>query len=613
MSVKSIRIGGASGYWGDASFATPQLIANGDVDYLVYDYLAEVTMSILARARSVDANLGYAVDFVSVVMKRNLKQIARQNIKVISNAGGVNPEACGVALRVLIADSGLDLKVAVISGDDLIEQSSKLASQGIKEMFSGEDFPSPEKIASINAYLGAVPIAKALKSGADIVITGRCVDSAVTLGACLAAFDWPTNDFDKLSQASLAGHIIECGPQATGGNFTDWRLVKDSLVNIGYPIVEVLANADFTVCKPAGTGGLVSEATVAEQMVYEIGDPQAYKLPDVICDFSEVTLEQVSEDHVLVRGAKGAPAPQNYKVCATYIDGYRAGMLISFTGFDAEEKAQLYASSGLERAERLLKVLRLDPYSETSVEVIGSGSQYGKKFDNQDAPRSAQEVVLKVGVRHNSKMGAVILIKEMTGLALATPPGLSIFNAGRPKPSPVIRLFSFLMPKDGFLIGIDVDGVENISFQDEIFAAVGIDAQSRPQEPICPKVDEELVVVPLIDLAWGRSGDKGDKANIGIIARKPEYLPWIWAGLSEGDVQAHFSHFNPSRVERFLLLGTSAINYLLHDVLGGGGMASLRNDPQGKAYAQILLAHSIQVPKSIVQGVATQRMINREF
>ncbi|PHR56451.1 MAG: terpene utilization protein AtuA [Robiginitomaculum sp.] len=591
----SIKIAGASGYWGDAAMSTPQLLRDGDIDYLVYDYLAEVTMSILARARAKDPALGYAVDFVTSAMGRNLARIAKQNVKVISNAGGVNPMACGEALRALIAKQGLDLKVAVISGDDLVSRAVDFQDKNIKEMFSGKNFPDVAKVASINAYLGAAPIAQALNDGADIVITGRCVDSAVTLGACISHFGWTMDEYDKLAQASLAGHIIECGVQATGGNFTDWELVKDSLVNIGYPIVEVQENANFTVSKPKNTGGLVSVATVSEQMIYEIGDPQTYILPDVVCDFSDVKIEQISEDCVSVRGAIGRPPPKDYKVCATYIDGFRAGMLISFTGLDAAKKAKTYGKASLERAENLLKRVKFPPFAQTSIEVIGADSQYGGS-DNPEI----REVVLKLAVRHESMNGAGILIKETTGMALATPAGLSIFNAGRPKPSPIVRLFSFTLPKDNVVVKID--SVDTTYTQNADICV----APTPHAPPKSPPTSEALISVPLIALAWGRSGDKGDKANIGIIARDVKYLPWIWRALTEESVSQYFAHFNPSRVERFFLPGVAAINFLLHDVLDGGGMASLRNDPQAKAYAQILLSYKVEIPQGLIPELTNE-------
>lgn len=353
MKNKKILIGGASGFWGDAARSTPQLLASGKLDYLVYDYLAEITMSIMARARAKDASKGYALDFVSVAMQQNLQQIAKQKVKVISNAGGVNPRACAEALRALISSQGLNLTVACIEGDDLIDQCEHLSAANLDEMFSGGAFPAAESLQSINAYLGAFPIAEALGLGADIVITGRCVDSAVTLGACINEFGWQADDLDKLAMGSLAGHILECGPQATGGNYTDWHLVADRLHEIGYPIVEITPDGQFICTKPDETGGLVEIGTVAEQMLYEIGDPQAYVLPDVICDFSQVTLQDVGKNRVLLSGAKGRSAPSDYKVCATYVDGFRGGTFLNFYGLDADKKHEHSVMQFLQELEPL--------------------------------------------------------------------------------------------------------------------------------------------------------------------------------------------------------------------------------------------------------------------
>ena len=600
MNDKTIRIAGASGFWGDAARATPQLLKDENVDFIVYDYLAEITMSIMARARAKNPDTGYALDFVSAAMKPNLKEIARQGVRIVSNAGGVNPQACANALRVVIAELGLNLKVACVLGDDMISQRDQIAGHGYKEMFSGNDFPMVEKVASINAYLGAFPVARALQEGADIVVTGRCVDSAVTLGACINAFGWGRDDLDQLAMGSLAGHILECGPQATGGNFTDWEL-SNNLENIGYPIAAIKADGSFVCSKPQGTGGLVSVGTIAEQMVYEIGDPQAYILPDVVCDFSEVTLTEIGDNLVEVKGATGLAAPDSYKVCCTYADEFRGGTTMTFYGFDADKKANKLAAAIFTASRRTLKMVGLPDYSETSVELIGMESQYGVNA----AVANCRELSMKIAVKHADPAGIGILLKECVGLGLATPPGLSGFAGARPKPSPVVRLFSFALPKGTIKIQIEMDGTY-IDCPDTLGTALKRDLINRPQAPGL-LLDNDVVNVPLIKLALARSGDKGNKANVGIIARQPEYLPYIYAALSEQAVAERFAHFLPEGaveqstcyVERYLMPGSNAINFLIHDVLGGGGMASIRNDAQGKGFGQLMLDASIPVSTAI--------------
>lgn len=600
-SDKTVSIGGACGYWGDSAMATPQFLEDGNAQYIVFDYLAEITMSIMARAKAKDPKAGYATDFISAVLKPNLSEIANKSIKLVANAGGVNPQACGAAARKLISELGLDLKVAVISGDDLLDQTKDIADKKPVEMFTGETFPDPDKVASINAYLGAFPIAHALTQGADIIITGRCVDSAVTLGICIYEFEWSKTDYDLLASGSLAGHIIECGPQATGGNFTDWELAGN-IADIGYPIATINADGSFEITKPKNTAGVVSVGTVCEQMLYEIGDPQAYILPDVICDFSEVSITQSAPDRVFVSPAKGYPAPDTYKTCVTYADGFRTGMMFTHYGFDAARKAKSFAEAGIERARKTLRQHNMQEFSEVSIEIIGAGSQYGE-FNTNNNP---QEVVTKIAVKHPSIFEGGVLLKELAGLGLASAPGLSGFQGARPKPSPVVRLFSYLTPKTEITSTIEIEDTIASHTDDpgKKFDKANI---SRPAAP--PIVSfGDTINVPLLALAWGRSGDKGNKANIGIIARKAEYLPWIWAALEVETVADKFAHFiengtSPKVVERFFLPGSNAINFLIDNVLGGGGVASIRNDPQGKGYAQILLTHPIPIASSIASKI----------
>jgi hypothetical protein len=598
---KTIHIGGASGFWGDSPVATPQLLAAGHLDYIVYDYLAEITMSIMARAYQADPMAGYATDFVTAVMKSHLTTIAAKGVKIISNAGGVNPEACGAAVQALIKDAGLNLKVAVVSGDNLLSQKEKYAAN-MREMFSGTEFPAQDKLASINAYLGAFPIAAALDAGADIVITGRSVDSAVTLGACIHEFGWSPDDWDALAGGSLAGHIIECGPQATGGNFTDWEQAGD-LADIGYPIVEISDDGSFVCRKPDNTAGLVSVGTVAEQMLYEIGDPQAYMLPDVVCDFSGVTITQIGQDRVQVSGARGRQAPPSYKVCATYFEGFRGGVLLSFVGRAADRKAQHYADQIIARCRTAFRNANQADFTEVSTEVLGANSQYGEAVGGDH-----REVVLKLAVKHEDARGVGLMLKEATGLALATPPGLSIFAGARPKPSPVVRLYSFLLDKGEVDIAITLDGTP-MTFAVPDFGQKTSDGPATMPTPTRPAAyddaDADLVELDLEDLAWGRSGDKGNKSNIGIIARDAAYLPYIWHSLSEAVIRARFGHFLAagSAIDIYYLPGAHAMNIVMHEALGGGGVASLRNDPQGKAYAQILLDQKIAVPRSIAENL----------
>ena len=601
MAEKTVRIGGASGYWGESAIATPQLLKSAGLNYLVYDYLAEITMSIMARARASDPARGFATDFVSAVLQPNLEEIWRLGVKVISNAGGVNPLACADLVRQLIKEHNLDLKVAVVTGDDLLDRIEEFTQSGMEDLYSGRPLPPPDEVASINAYLGAFPIAEALRQGADIVITGRCVDSAVTLGACIHEFGWGPHELDKLAGGSLAGHILECGPQATGGNFTDWERVADTIHNIGYPIAEISADGSFITTKPADTGGEVTIGTVSEQMVYEIGDPQAYILPDVVCDFSRVTLSQESENRVRLCGARGYPPPDRYKVSLTAQDGFRGGTIMTFYGADAEKKANTYAEAAFKRARQALEQTNSGDYSEISVEIIGAESQFGH-FRQIEKPR---EVAMKVAAKHPDAAGISILLRELTGLGLATPPGLSGFAGARSKPMPLLRLYSILVPKDKVHIELN-DGARSTAFKDAAGMAHAGASVERPPQP-APVEQSDLVQVPLISLAWGRSGDKGNKANIGIIARDPSYISFIWAALSEEVVADRFAHFleapGATSVERYFLPGCHAINFLLHDVLGGGGIASIRNDPQGKGYAQLLLATPVPVSCQIAEAL----------
>ncbi len=595
MSGKRVRIGGASGFWGDSSVAAAQLVRRAEVDYLVFDYLAELTMSILAAARARDADLGYATDFVDVAMKSVIGEVAARGIKVVSNAGGVNPRACARALAKLAQEAGVDLRIAVVEGDDVMALVPRLRAQGVREMTSGA--PLPDRIASANAYLGAIPIARALAAGADVVITGRCVDSAVVLGPLMHEFGWRADDYDRLAAGSLAGHLIECGCQATGGLYTDWEEVP-RWEDIGYPILECEADGSFTLTKPEGTGGLVSPAVVAEQMLYEIGDPAAYVLPDVVCDFTQVALERAGEQRVRVGGARGAPPTDRYKVCATYAEGYRSVATLTVIGIDAAQKARRTGEAVIARTRGIFRQLGLPDYAATRIEVLGAEDVYGP----QARTRATREAVMRLAVHHSSRQALEIFAREIAPAGTSWSPGTTGMG-GRPAVSPLVKLFSFTLPKSevGVRLSIDV--------RDE---AVAIPPGGAPLRSSAPQAGgaaesalpaQALVTLPLVKLAHGRSGDKGDSANIGIIARKPEYLPLLRAQLTPEAVKACFAHLVQGEVLRYEVPGIHALNFVLHGALDGGGMASLRNDPLGKGLAQMLLDLPIRVPGDLAGGL----------
>ena len=404
MNQKIVRIGSASGFWGDTAVAAPQLLDSGQVQYLVFDYLAEVTMSIMAAARAKDPSFGYATDFVQITMKSLLAQIRAQGVKVVANAGGVNPLACRDALARVAEELGVSLRIGVVLGDDLAARSEEFRNDQTTEMFSGAAFPP--RLASVNAYLGALPIARALDAGCDVVITGRCVDSAVTLGVLIHEFGWRDDDYDRLAQGTLAGHLVECGAQCTGGLFTDWDTVPD-WDNIGFPILEASADGSFTITKPAGTGGLVTTQTVSEQLLYEIGDPRAYLVPDVTCDFTDVRFEQIGPERVRVSGARGMAPTSTYKVSATFADGYRNIAVLVIGGEDAAAKARRTGEALLKRTSRMLERLGLPAYTETRIEVLGAEDMFGKA-----ARSDSREVVLKIAVKAQSRASLDLFARE---------------------------------------------------------------------------------------------------------------------------------------------------------------------------------------------------------
>jgi hypothetical protein len=599
MNERNVRIGGFSAFWGDSDGYAEQLVTSGGVDYLIGDYLAEITMSLLARAKAKDPGAGYAADVVDALAPL-LGELQRRRIGVVTNAGGLNPRAARDALAAAAKARGAALRIAVVEGDDLLPQLDRVRALDPRELASGA--PLPAQLVSANAYLGALPIARALDAGAQIVLCGRVVDSALTLGVLIHAFGWRAGDYDRLAAGSLAGHVIECAAQATGGLFTDWRDVP-GWDDMGAPIATCSADGSFVISKPAGTGGLVTPATVAEQIVYEIGDPAAYLLPDVTCDFSGVQLEDLGDDRVRVWGARGRAPSATYKVSATYLDGYRIAATMLIAGGEAAARAERAGRAILARAARIAAARGFAPFAETSVEVAGGGAIVGLPA----LADSAREVVLKLAARHAERAPLELLAREIAPAGCAMAQGFTGLIGGRPKATPVIRLFSFLIDKRVVAPRVELDG-EAVRLDDlapggtpPAHAPGGAPAGVRDAPPhaggaLARDAGLPRQPHPLRSIAWGRSGDKGDACNIGIIARHPAFAALIAEQLTAERVAARFAYVARGPVTRYAIPGFHAFNFVLENALGGGGIASLRYDPQGKTFAQILLDELVLVP-----------------
>ncbi len=439
-----VRIANGQGFWGDSILGPVRLVNEGPLDYLTLDYLAEVTMSILQKQRARDPKKGYATDFVAMI-DRILPKLVEKNIKVIANAGGVNPIACKDAVLAVLKKHGVSgMKVAVIEGDDVLGRLDELIAKGerLKNMDTGAELSTVrDRVTSANVYIGAFPVAEALGTGAQIVIAGRLTDPGLVLGPLVHEFGWKPNDFDLLAAGTLAGHIVECGAQCTGGNFTDWRRVPD-LARVGYPIAECKADGTFTITKHDGTGGLVDVAAVAHQLVYEMGDPKNYITPDGVADFTSIQLKQAGKDRVHCFGVKGKPATPTYKVSVSYEDGFKALGQLTISGPDALEKAKLCADIVWKRLES--DGFHYAP-EERLVEFVGANVCHAG-IDVQGA-NEPNEVVLRMGVKGQNEAKVDRFGMELVPLVTSGPPGVTGFAGGRPKASEIIGYWPALVDK----------------------------------------------------------------------------------------------------------------------------------------------------------------------
>lgn len=442
---EKVLVANGQGFWGDSLLGPIRLCREGPLDYLTLDYLAEVTMSILQKQYLRDPSKGFATDFVKMI-ERTAPELVKKNIKVIANAGGVNPMACKDATIAALNKQGFKgVKIAVVEGDNIYSQLDDLLASGemLANMDTGAALSSVRKsVSSANVYLGAFPTAEALDQGAQIVITGRGTDPGLVLGPLIHEFGWKKDDYDLIAAGTIAGHIVECGAQCTGGNYVDWRAVKNMAL-VGYPIVEASADGSFVITKHEGTGGMVTPRSILHQLVYEMGDPKNYIGPDGTADFTSIAMEQVGQNRVRVTGAKGGPPTPTYKVSISYADGWKALGQLTISGPDALEKAKLCA-------EIVWKRLEYDgctfAESEKLVEFVGANVCHA----GIDVPNASEpsEVVLRLGVKGADKAKIDRFGYELVPLVTSGPPGVTGFAGGRPHATEIIGFWPALMRKD---------------------------------------------------------------------------------------------------------------------------------------------------------------------
>ena len=449
-----VRVASGQGFWGDSLDAPRQQVEGGPVDYLMLDYLAEVTMSILQKQKERDPNMGYARDFIGA-MESVLPAVTERGVRVIANAGGVNPPACAAAVRALAASSTRSetLRIAVVTGDDLLGRIDELIDSGhpLANMDTGEPLSTiRDRVLSANAYIGSTPIVEGLERGANVVITGRSTDTALTMAPLRYEFGWAPTEWNKLAAGIIAGHIIECGAQCSGGNcLYDWRSIPD-LANVGYPIAEAKPDGSFVITKHAGTGGRVSVQSVSEQLVYEMGDPHEYITPDVVADFTTIRLEQDGPDRVRVSGIEGRPATDKLKVSIAYRAGFKAVGTLVYAWPEAMDKARAADSILRERLDRLgLK------FDQVLTEYVGVSATHGKLVgdgDHQEIP----EVQLRVGVRGENRRDIERFTREIAPLVLNGPPSVTGFAGGRPKVEEIVAYWPALIDKRVVQTRVDI-------------------------------------------------------------------------------------------------------------------------------------------------------------
>ena len=585
---RPIRVGNCSGFYGDRASAMADTARAGGIDVLTGDYLAEVTMLILGKARVKDSSKGYATTFLHH-LGGALEHLVAQGIRLVVNAGGLNPAGLADATRALVAGRGYDLRVSYIDGDDVFGRLDALQQGGhsLPHLTSGEPLSSwPHQPLTANAYLGGFGIARALDNGADIVITGRVADASVVVGPAAWWWSWTPNDYDALAGAVAAGHVIECGPQATGGNFSGFRTVAD-LVQPGFPIAEIDADGSSVITKNPGTGGAVTRDTVTAQLLYEIGEP-AYLNPDVITHLDTARVTDLGDDRVQIRGVRGSAPPATTKVAITGVGGWENSVILALTGSDLDAKAALVERS----VHRYIDAV--DGVDAVTIDRIGQAQH------DPDSQNAGTEL-LRIALQGTKETAGRAFSSQMIELALSSYPGL--YSLGPPQPG---SAFGVYWPAllDEAMVEHTVhhhDGTtETITRGKALDTRPDVTPQYDPPVAQAASTDE-LVVASLGEIVHARSGDKGGDANLGVWVRDLQAWEWLKSSLTVDELRRLLPETHELVIERYELPNLGAVNFLIRGLLGTGATSSLRLDAQAKAVGEWLRARSTKVPRSLVK------------
>ncbi|MER7836244.1 acyclic terpene utilization AtuA family protein [Streptomyces sp. NPDC096040] len=588
---RPIRVGNCSGFYGDRASAMADMAEAGGIDVLTGDYLAEVTMLILGKARDKDSTKGYATTFLQH-LDAALEHLIAGGIRLVVNAGGLNPAGLATATRELIAQRGYDLRVSHIEGDDIFGRLDTLHQAGhlLPHLTTGQPLSDwPHQPLTANAYLGGFGIARALHNGADIVVTGRVADASLVVGAAAWWWGWTPDDHDALAGAVAAGHVIECGPQATGGNFSGFRAIPD-LVEPGFPIAEIAADGSSVITKNPGTGGAVTADTVTAQLLYEIGEP-AYLNPDVTARLDTATLTDLGEDRVRMSGVRGSAPPATTKVAITAVGGWANSMILALTGPDLDAKAALVERSVHRYTEAL------DGLDAVAIERIGQAQH------DPDTQNAGTEL-LRITVQGTKQAAGRAFSSHMVELALASYPGL--YSLGPPQPGSAFGVYWPALLEQRMLHHTvhHYDGTTEIITPGTPRGVAGGEGtpQAEPAlaQPARAPAADELIVAPLGEIVHARSGDKGGDANLGVWVRDREAWDWLRSTLTTDELRRLLPETRELEISRYELPNLGAVNFLIRGLLGTGATSTLRLDSQAKALGEWLRSRSTKVPRSLV-------------